>query len=254
MATGRTHLKHARFYADGYDLSGFVRQFGPLAVEFEAKADAALSDEVLNVLLDHGMLGVGELNAFLDNTANGLHAVTSGAGVKRVVLAALGIRSAPAQGDPAFCGEFAQLDYKAAPEMGGYVAANVSFGNADAVGAALAYAKPWGVLLHAKNAETAVNAASGVDDYGAATTRGGFLCYQLFSSNGTVTLKAQDSADNASFADLSGATSGSQDASSTPKAGIVALGTTATVRRYLRWQLVFGTATTATFALALVRG
>jgi hypothetical protein len=78
--------------------------------------------------------------------------------------------------------------------------------------------------------------------------------YQVFAGNGTATLKVQDAATNTnpSFADLSGATSGSVNCA-TPSAGVVAISTTATVRQYLRWQIVFGTATTVTFALAFVR-
>lgn len=255
MATGRTVSKHSRFYADGYDLSGYVRSFGPLAMEVEAGADAALTDEVKNVLPGVATLGIGALNGFFDNTAtSGLHVVANGAGVKRVVMAPIGVQAAPAQGDPVFVGEFEQLDYAAQPEAN-FVVASIPFGMSANDGAIKAYTKPWGVLLAAKSARTAVNSSAGVDDYGAATAFGGFLCYQLFTSNGTVTLKVQDAATNAdgSFADLSGATSGSLNASVTPAAGIVALGATATVRRYLRWQLVFGTATTATFALAFVR-
>jgi hypothetical protein len=70
-----------------------------------------------------------------------------------------------------------------------------------------------------------------------------------------LTLKVQDAATNSngSFSDLSGATSGSITAAVTPQSGMVALGTTATVRRYLRWQLVFGTATTCSFTAAFIR-
>lgn len=257
MATGRTVARWARVYADGYDLSGYARTLGALGQEFDAPNGAALADEVQGALIGQAMLSIGTINAFFDNTATlGLHVVANGAGVKRVVMIPLGVRGEPAQGDPVFIGEFEQLGYSATPEQNGYVVANIPFGNADAVAAHLAYQKPWGTLLHAKGAETAVNAATGVDDNGAATARGGFLCYQIFSSDGTVTIKVQDAATNSdgSFSDLSGATSGSQDASATPKSGIVALATTATVRRYLRWQIVLGTANTVMFALAFVRG
>lgn len=254
MATGRTVKRHARFYMDGYDLSAYVKQFGPLAQEFDVSGEAALTDEVMNVLPGVASVTPTGANGFFDSTAtSGLHAVANGAGQKRVLLCPIGIQAAPAQGDPAFMGEFEQLAYSAEPGDA-FVTVNVPFGGADAVGAP-GYVKPWGTLLHAKGAETAANTAVGVDDNGAATAFGGFLVYQLFSSNGTVTLKVQDAASNlnASFADLSGATSGSIDASSAPVAGLVALGTTATVRRYLRWQISLGTATTATFALGFVR-
>lgn len=255
MATGRTTPNWLRVYADGYDLSGYANQVGPLMQEFGFDTFRAFTDEVLNGLNGHADLGIGTLNGILDNSTSGLHEVANNTLAKRVCMVAVGIRAAPAQGDPAYCGEFEQGGYQAVPADEGLVAVSIPFRKASGVGSHLAYDKPWGTLLHAKGAETAVNAATG-DDKGAATARGGFLCYQLFSSNGTVTLKVQDAATNAdgSFADLSGATSGSITAAVTPKSGIVALATTATVRRYLRWQLVFGTATTATFALAFVRG
>lgn len=255
MATGRTHPRWMRFYADGYDLSGFARQISELKQEFGSTPDAALTDAVKNVLVGQASLGVGALNAFFDNTATvGLQAALGSAGASRTVMVLIGMRGNPAQGDPVYAAMLEQLEFRIKQENG-YVVANVPFGDADAVAPNLAYTQPWGVLLHAKAAETAVNTATGVDDFGAATTVGGYLCYEIFSSNGTVTVKIQDAETNSngSFADLSGATSGSQDASSTPKAGIVALARNATVRRYLRWQIVLGTATTVTFALSFHR-
>lgn len=252
--SGRTVERWMRVYADGYDLSGSARAIGPLSQEWEATPVAALADAVKNVLVGQGKLSIGTLNAFLDSTAVvGIHAVMNTSGVKRTVMIPVGMRAIPAQGDPVFCGEFEQLGYKEG-DTDGYVGVSIPFGDADAQAAHLAYTRAWGILLHAKAAETAVNAAAGVDDNGAASSKGGYLCYQVFAADGTATFKVQDSADNSSFADLSGATSGSIDASVTPKSGIVALTPTATVRRYLRWQIVLGTATTVTFALSFMRG
>jgi hypothetical protein len=256
MATGRTVNKFSRIYVDGYDLSGYVRQIGEINTEFEHEPMAALTDQVKNALVGQVNFGVGDINAFLDNTATlGLHAMASGnAGTKRAVMIPIGIRADPAQGDPVFVGEFDQIAYKSVPEKG-FVTANLKLGQMDATAAALAYSKAWGVLLAAKTARTAVNTAIGIDDNGGQSALGGYLAYQLFTSNGTVTLKVQDAATNldASFADISGATSGLINASVTPVAGVVALARNATVRQFLRWQLVFGTATSATFALAFVR-
>jgi len=257
MATGRTAPKHARFYMDGYDLSGHAIGFGPLTWEYEGDAEGALSDGVKSLLPGLATISVGELNGFFDNTAvTGLHIVASSAGVKRTVMAPIGIRGALAQADPVFVGEFEQLTYHGVPE-GTFVTANVGFGQWDATAGTLLYDQPWGVLLHPNQAETAVNTAIGVDDTiaGAATTKGGYLCYQGFAGNGTATVKVQDAATNldASFADLAGATTGSLDWS-TRRAGLVAIGKTVTVRRFLRWQIVLGTATTLTFALGFVRG
>jgi hypothetical protein len=167
-------------------------------------------------------------------------------------MVAQGIRDAPAQGDPAFCGTFEQLNYMADPGAG-MIAANLQFGGYD-VTQLINYSKPWGVLLRPLTATTAVNSAIGVDDNGAATSAGGWMMYQVTAGNGTATLKVQDAATNldGSFADLSGATSGSVTCAA-GLSGVVAIGITATVRRYLRWQIVFGTATSVTFALAFIR-
>ena len=252
--TGRTVLKHTRFYADGYDLSGYTRQIGPLETTFDEHVDAALNDEIKNALPGHAMLNVGTLNGFMDNTAtSGLHVVASGAGAIRVVMCPIGIKAAPAAGDPVFCGQFEQQGYQ--QEGDSYVYVTIPFSGWSGRGSTLLYHKAWGTLLHAKGAETAANTGTGIDDdpRQAETTAGGYLVYQVFSGDGTATISIDDSADNASFAALSGATTGSIDCSS-PTAGLVALGTTTTVRRYLRWQLALGTATTVTFALAFVRG
>jgi hypothetical protein len=109
--------------------------------------------------------------------------------------------------------------------------------------------------LHASAAETGANTGTGIDDNGASSTLGGIFVYHLLSSDGTVTLTAQDATTNSngSFSNITGATSGSIDATTTPQSGMIALGATSTVRRYLRWQLAFGTASTATFVMAFIR-
>lgn len=250
----RTATKHTRFYLDGYDLSGYSRSVGALEVTMDTQEDAAFTDEVKNVLPNHATVNIGMLNGYFDNTASsGLHVVSSGAGVMRDVMIPIGFQTAPIAGDPAFCGQFEQQGYYQEGDVNAYV--SIPFGGWSGSASSLLYSKPWGVLVHPKGAETAVNTAVGIDDRGATTALGGVFYYQVFTSNGTVTVKMQDAATNTnpSFSDLSGATSGSIDASSTPKKGMVALGVTATVRRYLRWQIVLGTATTVTFAAAFVR-
>ena len=252
-AMTRTHNKHVRAYVDGVDLSGYSRQVGALSWMFGAEPDAAFTDESKNIVMGQCDIQAGTLNAFLDADAAGLYTLGSGSYGTRNLLVAIGTNAAPAQGDHVFAWKFEQTSYSV--EQGsGFVSATVPFGGAS-YASTLTYKRPWGRLLHAKGAETAVNSATGIDDNGASSALGGIFIYHLFSSDGTVTLKVQDAATNSdgSFADLSGATSGSVDATSTPQHGMIALGTTATVRRYLRWQLAFGTATGATFACAFIR-
>lgn len=250
----RTNLKHVRLYGNGTDLSGYARDTGPFGVEFDVSPEAALSDAVLNVTMGRGAVTLGPVNAFLDNDTAGLYALVATPPSYMDVLVAIGALASPAAGDFCFAWQFGVKSIKAGASSG---TVPLTMELTDGLySSPLAYNKPWGRLLHASGAETAVNTSTGIDDNGASSSLGGVFVYHLLSSNGTVTLKAQHAASNVdgSFADLTGATSGSIDASSTPKSGLVSLSATASVNRYLRWQLSFGTATTATFVTAFIRG
>lgn len=253
MATGRTLDKWKRIYVDGYDLSGVARSCGPLDIIYDEADFTAWNHSVKGALRNHAQVNPGAFNANFDNTATtGIHTVLGTAGQKRTVLVAQGIRAAPAEGDPVFAGQFTQKAYQAA-DAGGALTVNIPFSGWAADATSLLYAGAWGTLLHASAAATGANSSTGVDNpTGGATTHGGFFIYQVLSGNGTATLSVDDSADNSSFLALSGATSGSIDCSSVQH-GIVALGVTATVRQYLRWQISLGTATTVTFVSAFCR-
>ncbi len=261
MSTGRIREQDRRLYADGVDLSGHTRKTGDLKWEYDAPVDAAWTDAVkAAVAIGQASLGIGTFNGFFDNTAtSGLHTVMNGAGVKRIVMIPQGVRAAPAQGDPVFCGEFEQLDYKAQVDNN-IIVASIPFGEVDAIAAAINYTKPWGTLLHAKGSaeETAANTAIGVDG-GAQTTAGGYMMYQIFAvtGTGTVTLSVQDADTNVngSFAALSPAlSSGAIAHTAVPCAGVVALATTATIKQFTRWQMALSGITGVSFALCLVRG
>ena len=248
-----THQKLVREYVDGVALSGSSRSVGPLSWSFGADSDAAFTDGSKNILIGQGDIQAGTLNTFMDNDTAGANALLKSGNGTRNLLVAIGANAAPVAGNPVFAWKFEQSAFTS--EQGtGFVTATIPFGGAS-YASTLTYKKPWGVLIQASGTETDVNASTGIDDNGASSALGGIFVYHLLSSNGTVTLKVQDAATNAdgSFSDLSGATSGSINGSVTPQHGMIALGTTATVRRYLRWQLVFGTATGATFVAAFIR-
>lgn len=257
MAYYRTNFNHwARFWVDGYDLSGGTRGFSTLNWEFATETAGAISDTIKTGLPGIPSIDIGSVSAFLDNTATtGFHIIaTGGPGVVRSVMIPVGMGAEPAQGDPCFCGEFEQKDYKA--DTGNImVSATMTFAGWSTRGDTTAYSIPWGRLLHANAATTAANTAVGIDDYGDHSHYGGYMAYQIFAGNGNAAIKVQDADTNlnGSFGDLSGATTGNIDCSS-PSAGIIALGATATVKRYLRWQLALDSATTVTFGLAFVRG
>lgn len=260
MATGRTLNEYTRVYINGYDLSGYGRTIGPLNVDTEM-ADISSwmgADGCHNFLPNKVDVSAGTFVGLFDSTPTvGINAILGGAGVLRKLMAPIGIQAAPAKGDPCFCGVFGQKEFKTA-ESGGTMIANVPFGEWDAA-SVIQYWKSWGTLLHAKGAETGANTAIGVDDNLGASAAGGWMMYQLFTSNaaGTVTLSVEDSLTNlnAGFGNVI-ATTGAIGFASIPASGVIAIAPiTAAVRRYIRFQVALaGGMTSATFATAFMRG
>jgi hypothetical protein len=244
---------YTRLYVDGYDVSGYANEISELGWDFKSTPQTAFSDECYNTAAGKVTISAGVINSFLDNDAAGLTALTKAGVGTRNILVTMGTNAVAVMGDPCFAWMFEESQYKTA-SGDGFLAATLNVGNAS-YASLLTNSKPWGIVLHAKGVETAANTAIGVDDNGAASALGGIFVYHLVSSNGTCTLSVDDAATNTnpSFAALSGATSGSINASVTPQHGMVALGATATVRRYLRPQIAFGTATTATYISAFIR-
>lgn len=254
MATGRTVSRWLRLWGNGYPLCGYTQTAGPLTHAFDEVNVTTVCDPMKGYLPGACNINMGTLVGVFDNTAtSGLHVLANGANSVWDMLIAIGIRGEPAQGDPVFCGKFLQTSYQA-QDAGGAVVANANFTSWDGNDRP-AYDEPWGVLLHASSAVTAVNSAVGVDG-GAATTAGGYMMVQVLAGNGTATIKTQHAAVNndGGFADLGGCTTGSVSMA-TPFAGIYnTTAVTTTVNQYLRWQIALGTATTVTFLLGFVRG
>lgn len=248
----RTHKKNWRIYVDGFDMSGYGFNIGPLAHLAEPVGETPLTDALQGQLPGINTVGVGTLNTVLDNTATvGSHIVLKTIGGSRVVSVAIGDVNAPASGDPCFAGQFTQLNYLAEGE--GMVTNTIEFGP-DALASSLLYSKPWGNVIHAKGAETGVNSGNGDHENAAGqTTAGGFMVYHLFTSDGAVTLSIEDDeATDGTYTSL--VTSGAIDASSTPKKGVVVLGTGVTVDTFTRWQLALNGSSTATFFISFHRG
>jgi hypothetical protein len=265
MTTGRTTLNNLRVYVDGYDMSGYSRNIGPLACAFEEGVIDTLNLTVKQTMLGNANISVGTLNGLFDNTAtSGIHAaIEPKIGTTVEVMVPVGIQAAPAAGDPVFMGQFEALGYYAGASDNP-VTATIPFGNYSARGNNMLYARPWGTLLHALSAATDVNAANGYLSNGnaAQSTKGGYMMYHISAAVGTgdmtATLKVQHSATAGGvYADLltSGALNlGSGGTFSGPTSAVVALATTATVEAYTRWQLVLTAVSSVTFALAFARG
>jgi hypothetical protein len=258
MATGRTLSAFERLYLDGYDMSGYAFSAGDVGVEYPEYGDPATTpwaDPVVGVLVGQPKVIFGPVNGVFDNTAtSGIHVLANAAqGVRRNITFLRGVRAAPAFGDDVFCAPMIQSLYQGVGSD--IVTANIQFGQDATSG--LLYDEFWGKCLHILGAETGANAANTNVDNGAATTYGGWLMYHIYSitGTGTATVSIDDSANGTSWAALSGATSGAIATATAPTSGFVQLAVTATVRRYLRWQVAFGgSATACSFALSFMRG
>lgn len=262
MATGRTAARWTRVYVDGYDLSGVARTIGPLESTFDEAEMTSLADAVKTYLPNTPQLNVGTLNAVFDSTSViGSVAMANITGTRRVVSVVKGIRAEPAAGDPSFCGEFAQSAYNMVGEGGVFV--NIPFAGWAADSTHRAYPVAWGKLLHTNVSVSAANSSGTgiISDTGAATAFGGYMIYHITAATvgagRTATIKVQASPDevNGNYVDVPGCTTGVIDVSTAPIAGVIETTTNITsVNKYLRWQIVLGTATTVTFVLAFMRG
>lgn len=258
MTRGRSLVDYERLYIDGYDMSSYTVDPGERGIEYPEMGGAVcLADAIKGVIEGQPQVSFGPVNGVFDNTAtSGLHVLANAAqGTRRYILHTRGVQAVPAIGDDAFCFVGMQSSYKAA-NADNTAVANMVF-QYDAT-AGLSYIQHFGALLHAYGSETGANSANTNADAGAASTKGGWLMYQIRSitGSGTVTISTDDSSTGTSgWAALSGATSGAIATASAPVAGFVQLATNATVKQYLRWQIAFGgSATACTFVLAFMRG
>lgn len=246
-------------YVDGIDISGYIRDAGQLVNQNDAVDDACLTDAVKNAIIGQGTVSCGPLNAVLDNDGAaypaGLFASFGVAGTLHYPTVVVGTPNGPNLGDPMFSWPEAESGFQRVEGSNGFVSVTLQL---DKAGIQSSYDTPWGVVLHPKGNETAVNSANTplVCDWGQVPAAlGGLFVYHLFSATaagaGTVVLKMQDSTDGATgWADVTNATSGALTTNvvTVPVGGIVPIGTAQAVKRYTRWQLVFGGGTPPTGA------
>lgn len=148
-------------------------------------------------------------------------------------------------GNPSACMVAKQVDYNPTRGADGMLSSTVS-------SVANGFGLEWGVqLTPGQRTDTAATNGTAVDN--AAATSFGFQAYlQVTAFTGTdVTVKLQDSADNVTFADVSGGAFTQTTAAHTAQR--IAVANTATIRRYVRASTITsGGFTSATFAVVLV--
>lgn len=198
----------------------------------------------------HGRLGgerdaVTSIVSYFDPAVGASHATWSALPTTDVPLMLLA--SAPVLGGPAYCMIAKQIGYDPTRATDGSFTFKV---DAQANG----FGAEWGLQLTAGiRTDTAATAGTSIDTLASAAF--GLQAYlQVFGFTGTdATVKLQDSADNSSFADITGAAF-TQITASTPQGQRIALANNATVRRYIRaTTITTGGFTSLPFAVAVVK-
>lgn len=241
MAAVKTSGIGDRFFVDGFDVSGDVNSLGRIGggpgvldvTDITQSGRARLGGE----------LG-GELNwvSYWDVTANQAHAVLSG--LTRGSRIVSYFHQPGTIGSDCASMVAKQIGYDPTRAADGALTAALATQNSDG------YPLEWGFAL-TPGIRTDTTATSGASyDAGAATNFGGQIYLHVFTVTGTsVTVKLQDSADNSTFADVTG---GAFIAATTNGAQRIALTAGSTVRRYVRIATT-GTFSNAQFVVNFVR-
>lgn len=228
-----------RLFVAGYDLSGDVNAFGSIQGGMEPLDGTDITMEA-NGRMGGRRSGSAQFVAFFDDEAGQAHARLGAMPAGQQDIMGLIGRSI---GGAAFCMRSRQINYDPSRDAEGNMLFTVDM-QSDGLGL------EWTEQLTAgrRVESTATNGAS-LD--GLASSALGWQAYaQVFAlGSGTPTIKLQDSADDAAWADLTGGDFGVIAANSTAR---LQGGSTATIRRYVR-VVTTGTFTDLDFAVGLAR-
>lgn len=231
------------FYFGGYDLSGEVNALSKVSSPL-ATFDVTPINVKAHVRIPGLRDGAIDFNTFFDPAVNHSHPVL--ATLPRTDVVACYFAGGQAIGNAAACMVAKQVDYAPTRANDGALSSTVS-------SVANSYGLDWGDQLTAglRTDTTATNGTA--RDFSAASSFGFQMYLQVTAFTGTdVTVKLQDSADNVTFADLASGAFAQTTAAHTAQR--VAVGGTATVRRYVRASTVTsGGFTSVTFAVVLVK-
>lgn len=230
------------FLLGGYDLSGEVNALGKVSGSL-ATLDMTPINKSAHVRLDGIKDGGIDFTTLFDPAAGHSHPVL--ATLPRTDVICFYLRGG-VLGNPAACEVAKQVDYNPTRANDGMLSSSVAT-------VSNGFSIEWGQQLTAGlRTDVAATLGTGVDF--AAATSFGFQAYlQVTAFTGTdVTVKLQDSADNVTFADVASGAFTQTTAAHTAQR--IAVGGTATVRRYVRATTVTtGGFTSATFSVVLVK-
>jgi hypothetical protein len=230
------------FYIGGYNISGDVGSLGTISGG-NAPLEVTAIDKSAFERIGGQRNGTIEFSTFYNTAALQEHVALKGLlTTDRTLTYARGTTI----GDPAACMTAKQINYDFTRAADGSLTTAVQ---AQSNG----YGLEWGIQLTAgvRTDTTATSPATGVDTTASASF--GIQAYlQVFAFSGTsVTVTVQDSADNASFANISGL-SAFTAVTAAPGEERIASTNTTTVRRYLR-VITSGTFSNAAFSVVVVK-
>lgn len=202
MATGKTNKRFIVSIFDGIDLSGDTRDIGQCGYHYEENERTGLGEAVENFSLGQPSLQWGPYNAIFNNTATfGSHIALDNL-EDPIVSHLIGIRAAPAIGDPCISTPIGMASYM----TNGEGAVSVSVTTSGPTAAWTAPTSIFGTLMErqtllALTASETINSTS-VDQL-ASSTGGGYGYFHVeTNSGGAVIAKIQDSANDSTWADL----------------------------------------------------
>lgn len=233
------------FYLGGYDLSGDTASLdeiggGPALIDVTGIDKSAY--ERIGGIRDGRIEWTSHFNDGTDGTDGTHNRLATLPTTDRQLMYFRGTTL----GNPAACLIAKQLNYDPTRADDGKITIKVR-------AEANAYGLEWGTSLTAgKRTDTAATNGSSIDTTASADF-GGQAYLQVFAFTGTdVTIKIQDSADNASFTDV--ASFAFTQVTAAPTVERIALSNTATIRRYVRAITVTtGGFTSVQFACVLVK-
>lgn len=228
-----------RLYVDGYDISGDVSAINSVADSQNLIDVTGLDKEAIERLagIADGSVSV---NGWFNAAAGQIHAALLNSGALHRTDMVLLIPLGSAVGDACLFIVAKEAAYNLNRGADGSLAVASEF-------QANGYGIEWGLMLTAfKRTDSSAANGSSINN-GGASTAGASAVAQVFSlGSGTVTPVVQDSADNASFATVTGLSFTAVGTGGVPTAERKATAAGATVRQYVRL------ATTGTFTDAVV--
>lgn len=175
--TGKTSARYLRLLTGGYNLSGDMRAVSRFGTSFEPVDATAWADDVMQYLSGFGNITLEGFQSLFSNApvGNGLdagsHTVLADAGSQYTSLF-IGIRSAPAVGNPAFSAAFEQGGYMLSPGTNDALMCDANFYTSAVLPRSTSV---WGVALATGATWNATTNGASVDN--GASSPGGYIAF-----------------------------------------------------------------------------